>query len=158
MVGVGKGEWIFIMDVDILENAFPKMRREGYQITSEETPDYNCFAWGLGDKTKWISPIRANGYHWPDGVPQDLELSSFVTLYQREGGFAVCETNEFEAGFEKIAIYCNNKKEVTHVARQLQSGAWTSKLGDWEDISHKSLAAITGDWYGEVAQLMKRRV
>ena len=43
-----------------------------------------------------------------------------------------------------IAIYCNfnpqlKTLEVTHAARQLPSGKWTSKLGDADDIEHNTL-------------------
>ena len=44
---------------------------------------------------------------------------------------------------------------MQHVARQLESGLWTSKLGLSVDISH-SLHDLEGDTYGEVAALLCR--
>lgn len=33
-------------------------------------------------------------------------------------------------------------KEYSHIARQLKNGQWTSKVGDLEDISHKTLEIL----------------
>lgn len=43
----------------------------------------------------------------------------------------------------------------THAARQLHSGAWTSKLGNAEDIEHE-LHALEGEIYGTVVVIMNR--
>jgi hypothetical protein len=155
---MGKGEKLFIMDVAIIEKTFPKIRREGYKITSRETADYNCFAWAMGDELQWWSPAPVEGYYWPSDVPATLEVDSFIKLYETAGNFSPCSDHQFERGFEKIAIYADKDGQVTHVARQLPSGEWTSKLGDWEDIQHKNLAAIEGVHYGRVSQIMKRAI
>jgi hypothetical protein len=42
------------------------------------------------------------------------------------------------------------------MARQLVSGAWTSKLGRLEDIEHEALEAINCDDYGEPVQFLRR--
>jgi Asp-tRNA(Asn)/Glu-tRNA(Gln) amidotransferase B subunit len=59
---------------------------------------------------------------------------------------------------EKIALFVGLDKEVTHAARQLPSGAWTSKLGDWEDIEHKTLSGLESACYGRVARILRRPV
>lgn len=43
-----------------------------------------------------------------------------------------------------------------HAARQLSSGAWTSKLGKDVDIEHDTPDDVAGGLYGEVVQLMRR--
>jgi len=45
--------------------------------------------------------------------------------------------------------------ELTHAARQLDDGTWTSKLGSLEDITHE-LQALEGADYGHVVLFMKR--
>jgi hypothetical protein len=67
----------------------------------------------------------------------------------------VCEGDELEAGFEKIALFANNQGIPLHAARQLPSGRWTSKLGELEDIEH-TLRDLEGEEYGSVALVMKR--
>jgi hypothetical protein len=61
-----------------------------------------------------------------------------------------------ETGLEKVAIFAKGETAL-HVARQLPSGKWTSKIGRWEDIEH-DLLALEGERYGEVAQIMQRGV
>ncbi|MEL6882527.1 MAG: hypothetical protein AAFP09_18535, partial [Cyanobacteria bacterium J06607_10] len=62
------------------------------------------------------------------------------------------------AGFQKIAIYIDAQQTPRHVTRQLANGEWTSKIGQYEDIQHKTLEALTGEApaYGTVAQIMKK--
>ncbi len=55
---------------------------------------------------------------------------------------------------EKLALFVHRDK-VVHVARQLPSGLWTSKLGQSFDIEHP-LAALEGDLYGSVALVFGR--
>lgn len=144
------------MPKDDLEQAFPRLITSPYKITSKETDDYNCIAWaGCDDTEKW-DPDETSGRYWPKEVTRNLELQSFVELYKHEGGYSPCDDGGLEPGFEKIAIFWDLSKQVTHAARQLQSGAWTSKLGDLEDIEHDSVSSLEGNWYGTVAQFMKR--
>lgn len=158
MAEMGRRERIFVMGVAVIEESFPKIRKEGYKITSVETPDYNCFAWVVGETGQWWSPDSDSGYFWPTDVPKRPEVKSFVKLYERHGGFAPCPHSRPEKGFEKIAIYANATGDATHVARQTKSGRWTSKLGDWEDIEHNTLAALEGEFYGKAVQILKRAV
>jgi hypothetical protein len=89
-------------------------------------------------------------------VPRTLDLESFVQLFAVKGGYSPCDSEAIEEGFEKIALFVGLDKEVTHSARQLPSGAWTSKLGDWEDIEHKSLSGLESACYGRVARILRR--
>jgi hypothetical protein len=38
------------------------------------------------------------------------------------------------------------------------NNAWTSKLGQYEDIEHNYLEGLEGSIYGEVSCVMKRRL
>ncbi len=64
-------------------------------------------------------------------------------------GFAECDTDRFETGFEKIAIFATRLESPTHVARQLPDGTWTSKLGEFEDIEHPTLRVLGRGIFGE---------
>ena len=61
-----------------------------------------------------------------------------------------------ESGIEKVAIYTLNGLPK-HAARQLPSGAWSSKLGNHIDIEH-SLEGLAGDLYGSVAHILSRPI
>jgi hypothetical protein len=146
-----------------IEKEFPNLKSVPWSSTSVETDEYNCIAYAGHDTTRKWDPDASGERYWPAGVPRTLDLSSFIRLYELEGGYSICNDNNsrLEEGIEKIAIYCNknpilNTVEVSHAARQLPTGKWTSKLGDWDDIEHDSLSALEGDFYGRVAQILKR--
>ena len=128
-----------------------------YDITSESTRRYNCFAWALGDDSRWVAP-GGNAY-WPNNVPNELTVESLVELF-REAGYELCEDGNLEPGYEKVAIYAMDG-EPTHAARQLQNGWWTSKLGEFEDIEHGSPYELHWDdnkGYGRVELFMARPI
>ena len=135
-----------------LELLFPGLRSSEYSITSPATHKYNCVAWALGIVDRWMWPL--DGYHWIDDVPRGESIAGFVTAFQVLR-FELCDSSDLERGFEKIAIYADDASNPTHVARQLPSGRWTSKLGRYEDIEHDLSALVDSD-YGRITVLMKR--
>ena len=138
----------------VLENIFPNLALNVYELTSPETPFYNCIAWSVGDNTKWWWPDGIN--YWPDNIPCVATVESFRLMYE-SFDFVVCDNFEIEAGFEKIALYVNPlTKQPTHASRQLSDGKWTSKLGRLKDISHNTLGGVEGAVYGVPFIFMKR--
>lgn len=126
--------------------------------TSEDTRDYNCFAWAAGDVSQRWDPTTPDG-HWPDGVPRELTIPAVVAAYQT-CGYSICADCDFEHGYEKIAVYVM-QNIPKHAARQIDSGAWTSKLGDIWDIEHRTLSGIEGTGprdYGNATIFMKRPI
>jgi len=143
------------------ENVFPNLFANGYGVTSDEDFLYNCIAWAAGEENtqeKWDPFCIGFGYYWPDGLDRKADVETFIKLYAMEGGYAPCDTDKPEPGFEKLTIYVGADGEVTHAARQKEDGMWTSKLGDWEDIGHKTPQGVCGDFpaYGKIAQFVKR--
>ena len=59
---------------------FPNLERTEYQVTSEETVDYNCFAFAAGEEECRWDPVDPDGY-WPDGVSRELTLEAFIKAY-----------------------------------------------------------------------------
>ena len=78
-------------------------------------------------------------------------IAAFHTL-----GYVPCADGSLEEGFEKVAIYQSLSGYVVHMARQLPTGRWTSKIGSLEDIEHASPAELEGREYGTVVQYMRR--
>jgi hypothetical protein len=152
---MGKGAWILMAREDI-ERWFPRLVEEGFQITSPEDSNYNCFAWAAGEAARRWDPDQTDGRFWPTGVTRSLDLQSFVEVYSRIG-FEPCTDGKLEDGYEKVSIYLNASNEVEHAARQLSDGTWTSKLGDWEDIKHQTTEALEGRFYGRVAAFLRRQ-
>lgn len=137
-----------------IEAAFPHLNGLNAHITSERTPTYNCVAWAAGVTSVPWWPIEGAGYYWPPTVAREPSVGAFVAAFISIG-YEPCDGTDHQQGYERIAIYAKNGMP-THVARQLQSGAWTSKLGDREDISHLSPGLLDGDLYGIVVAVMRR--
>ena len=70
-------------------------------------------------------------------------------------GYTTCEDEDAEEGVERVAIFMDARGMFKHVARQLPTGRWSSKLGAGPDIEHE-LRALEGPEYGQVAVLMRR--
>jgi len=138
-----------------LELYYPNLRQTGYKITSSNTASYNCIAWAAGatDRPWW--PIEEKPYYWPLS-PRIESLESFIDAFQSLG-YRICGNGDLEIGCEKVAIYTDEEGEPTHMARQLDTGEWTSKCGDLEDITH-TLDGLEGDYYGQVSTFMKRPI
>jgi hypothetical protein len=142
---------------------FPNLRPEDYVVTSAEDPDYNCIAHAAGrsDAPWWPVEEGTEGVFWPEGVAREETLDCFISAF-RIVGYEPCASLGPEDGFEKVVLYADGNGVPSHAARQLPSGAWSSKLGDWEDIEHKTLACLEGreggaPAYGKVARALKRR-
>lgn len=125
---------------------------------------YNCFAWVVGDNQHWWEPFdpRWNiqdpipNRFWPFDTPMTLTIDSLVEAYATRG-FVVCDDGGLEIGHEKIAIYAKEGSDrPTHAAVQLDTGAWASKIGDWEDIHHQSVHGLQDDGYGRVIQFLRK--
>jgi hypothetical protein len=98
------------------------------------------------------------GVFWPSGVKREESLDCFIEAFGTLH-YLPCDSDAFEEGFEKIALYVNLATDVpTHAAKQLSSGWWSSKLGVWEDIEHRTLENLAGPEpaYGKVAQILRR--
>ena len=136
-----------------LEELFPGLRSQPYQIMSPRDGDYNCIAWAAGDNRNWWWPDLAEEDTWPAGVARVENVAAFrdafVTL-----GYVVCEDDRLEAGYEKVALFAL-LGAPKHAARQLPNGRWTSKFGGREDIEH-ALHDLTGMVYGSVVLVLKR--
>ena len=122
-----------------------------YRITSESDEDYNCIAWALDRQDTWWSHLP--GYRWIGQRSPGIE--SLIALF-RELGYEECDSDAVEEDYDKVALYAQGG-HWTHAARQLSNGRWTSKLGIYEDIEHATIEGLSGDLYGEVHCIMKKR-
>jgi hypothetical protein len=150
------------------EANYPYLRPEGYRVSSQSTESgfskYNCVALAVGGDSLWWEPatqnsrpIRRPGQFWPDNIPPDDTLDNYVRLFELRG-YERCVRARVELLYEKIALYGDSTaNNFNHVAYQLYFG-WISKLGDWQDIQHKTLKALENDaGYGHPVVIMRRR-
>lgn len=125
---------------DALYAQFPRLTPYNHRITSPPAK-YNCVAWLERDLNKWWEP----GFFWPEGIDEpygDEDLDAYVELF-RSLGFELCDSADLEDGYLKIAVYTEGDR-FHHVAKQLPSGAWSSKAGPLHDLRHDDLDVMEG--------------
>ena len=149
---MGRTTGVLVLSKELIESAFPHITDSGYSIDSPETAEYNCIAWAAADTETFWWPD--NTCYWPPGTPREATKDAFVKAFETLG-YRCCGNDLHEEGYEKIAIYVDPAGKPTHVARQLSSGRWTSKLGKKEDVEH-ALDAFKDSIYGDVHVIMKR--
>jgi len=142
--------------INWVELYFPNLRGKhsiDYEITSQSTPNYNCIAWAAGDTERWWWPSLYS--YWPQELPRMETIANFIAAFERLG-YQVTVNAGLEPNYEKVALYAKDSVP-THMARQLTSGDWTSKLGRGVDIKHKTLNGVECDEYGQVVQILRRQ-
>jgi hypothetical protein len=142
--------------VEPLLSTFPGLARGGYRKTSPADKRYNCIAYAASDNQHWWWPMPdgVQEVYWPADVARQETLSTFRDAFASLG-YVECRGADLEPGYEKIAVFANDQGVPLHAARQRPEGAWTSKLGELEDIDH-TLDDLEGEAYGSVALVMKR--
>lgn len=126
---------------------------QSYFVTSNSTASYNCIAWAAGYSDRWWWPQGIQGY-WPQEKVPEPHIAIFQNVF-RTLGYETCSDGILEEGLEKVAIYAKGEL-VQHMARQLTNGWWTSKLGQAEDIEHKTAEELQGREYGSIVSYMSR--
>ena len=123
---------------------FPNLTGTTHEVTSVATTEYNCVAWALGSIDAWIQPADDETGSPPlfmDWVIGVLGARGFVPV------------NALPESGDALAVFAT-AEQFTHIARRLENGRWTSKLGDWEDIEHNDLNCLEGGAYGFVVTLL----
>lgn len=147
-----------------LERVLPGLCDSDYSVTSEATEQYNCIAWALGETEDWWAPVDSPDSFWPAGFDRvavgEMVSLDLVTRLFDAYGFEECPDGLPEEGVEKVALF-GDDGEFLHIARQLPSGRWTSKIGQDRDIEHELEALLhsgNDGWYDYVAivAFMKR--
>jgi hypothetical protein len=138
-----------------IENIAPRLANEPYEITSVETDAYKLHPPLLSIVKRPSGHTPKYGCYWPPGILRNNNRGTVAKIFEIHG-YRQCESSGVEPGFEKIALYEHREYGIEHVSRQLETGRWTSKIGEWEDIEHESAKSLEGDEYGSVIGYMKR--
>lgn len=137
---------------------FPDLAGAAHDETSPQTKKYNCIAWAAGESHRrwWPDDPDLGFSHWPISAPRETTLAAFVAAFESVG-YKTCTSPDRERGFEKVVLYAD-ALGPQHAARQLANGKWTSKLGDAEDIGHKTPESLNGPLYGQPVAYFRRRL
>lgn len=143
-----------------LEALFPRLQSSDYVVTSGYESTYNCVAFVAGDRNRRWEPEDRGGWFWPPELPrEDFSLDNYIRCFEFMG-FSPCGDAGLDDGIEKIAVFVDADGDFSHVARQLEDGWWSSKLGFYEDISHPALEQLFQGRplrYGETIRYLSRR-
>ena len=134
-----------------IERSFPNLKhKENFEYTSNQTDDYNCVAWANEKDDDFITIPY---YNSNDCFNDMLEgyINYFISF-----GFERTEYFEKDNKYTIIALYTKDENQFMHVARLLENGKWTSKIGNWEDIEHTTLNSLSGGAYGEPTVFMRK--
>jgi len=134
-----------------LKRYFPDITPSNSRCTSPATYNYNCIAWAYERDNVWIQP----GFFWPIHQ-EECSIEAYIELFSSIG-YIHCEDTAYEEGFQKIVLYIKDGR-LTHAARQLPTGKWTSKLGSDIDIEHDYPEVLNGNDYGVASIFMKRKI
>lgn len=137
-----------------VESTFENLHPDEYFKSSDATHKYNCTAFAGGDVTKRWEPL----HHWHLRAIRSSHFRALESQYYHEKQYVRCDNGEIEDGYEKIAIYADEWDDWQHAARLREDGWWESKIGNGEDICHRTLECLEGIEYGKVVQFLKRRV
>ncbi|WP_158080810.1 hypothetical protein [Pelomonas sp. KK5] len=121
-------------------------------ITSPIDWKYNCVAWAVGLNNTWLEPSPAGS--WPV-AHAGSSIDAYAVMFNHYG-FVDAADGKKEKGLEKIVIYGDSAGNFLHVARQLENGKWTSKLGGESDITHATPQTLAGKIYGTPLKYMAR--
>jgi hypothetical protein len=133
---------------------FPYSADWNWRATSDATCAYNCLSWSVHRQDVYMWPDERNQFSWPVDMPRGDTVEMMKSFFERIG-FRECKSRDHEEGFEKIVVYGNDSCPE-HIARQLPSGKWTSKLGESIDIEHNDPKVLEGGPYGAVMLTMRR--
>jgi hypothetical protein len=116
---------------------FPRLG-EAFEVLGTSTSRYNCIGWSLGITHYWV---------WPGDAPERFDALNSRYGFRRLGSL----DTSLQPSMRKIVVYGKysaGRWHVTHQARQLRDGTWTSKLGRMALIRHPRPESLAGPAYG----------
>ena len=149
---------------DSISRIFLDLKDDDFDITSDDTPIYNCIGFAIGFTDVWVAlghPTRIPWFWWPETVPFSSDKDALVKTFEYFG-FIKCDDDQIELGWDKVALYGDDVQWL-HAAKVIGPNLYHSKLGCGHDIHHKGDKDLLqrtrrpDDSYGKVYQYMKRK-
>lgn len=131
-----------------------KLEHDGnFVIMSPTTYRYNCIAFAMGMKDRWVDSADLPWHWWPP-VEKGWKDTDLVNAF-RYFGFEECGMDDSTDGeYDKVALY-HNANGWTHAARIVDDGLYHSKFGASYDGTH-SRGDVLQAQYGDPFVIMRR--
>lgn len=131
---------------------------QNFHFTSLKRKGFNCVGYALDLVNKDIDMFWFRDMYGLDGAKLDHSVNGYAKCFRDYFGYEICDDGQVENGFNKIALYSDTDNDFTHIAKQLENGNWTSKMGTYEDIEHYNLEALSGTLYGKPMLFMRKKL
>ena len=139
----------------VLIGYFPHLGSDShFELLSEQTPVYNCIAWAMGYRDRWVDIEYSPGHWWPAGVKRSTEPQALFDAFVAEG-FEKADDGRFEKGYDKVVLF-QKDGEWTHASRIESNEVEYSKFGGSFDGVH-SHNIFSGSIYGEEYAYLRRK-
>src|SRR4051812_48231981 len=133
---------------------YPFLGRD-YEVLAPSTDRYNCVAFALGFRDRWINPQTGPARSpllWADRTFGKQGYHRLPTLDM-----------SLVPGEQKVALlgFTNRKGTVTavkHATLQRLDGTWASKLGEDSLIRHPTPQSVAGPSYGKPIAIYERAI
>jgi len=130
-----------------VSEAFPRLVSGDWCVIEPSTPNYNCFAWSISDKTQWIESQIDSVYGDGDGKPSFADFDAFYAktlgLHRQKAPDSDTLVALFAVGTHPIHAALTAGPETCGMV------PFTSKLGGGPLIAH-DLYQLEGSDYGKV--------
>ena len=144
---------------EVIKKWWPRLKKNKFHFTSEQTPYYNCFSWAMKVTNIWMDMYYFSNKFNIKYSELDHSANGYAEILKKYFNYEICPDGSFEKNMEKVVLYENKYGEWTHIARQLDNGNWTSKLGKLEDIEHYNINCLSdGDYGNPVIYMRKQKI
>lgn len=151
--------YIYAITPEELTQYWPHLKEgENFRFTSLKKRGFKCIWYALMLEKGDIDMLWFRDMYELDPNTLDHSAKGYADCFQKYYGFELCGSSSYEEGFVKIVLYEDKNKDFKHVARVLPNGNMTSKMGNYEDIEHYTMDAVSGDEYGYPSLFMKKKI
>lgn len=152
-------KYIHALTPDEMSTLWPDLKEgKNFHFSSLKKKGFKCIWYALMLDVGDIDMLWFRDKYGLDKSRLDHSAKGYGDCFQKYYGFEYCNSAEYEEGWIKVVLYEDRNNDFKHVARVLPNGNLTSKMGNYEDIEHYTMDALSGDEYGYATLFMKKQI
>jgi hypothetical protein len=151
--------YVYAITQEELDEYWPDLKEgENFHFSSLKKKGFKCIWYALMVERGDVDMLWFRDAFELDPNKLDHSAKGYADCFHKYFGFEVCNNYKYEEGFVKIVLYQDKNSDFKHVARVLPNDNMTSKMGNYEDIEHYTMDAVSGDEYGYPTIIMKKKI